>query len=187
MPRTLTTTLALLAALGTGCGGGGDATTSQTAGPRFLSMGTAPPGGAFFVVGGAVAEVLNESGPAGWQVTAEATKGTLENIRRLARGEIDLAVANSAITYFAVRGEPEGGRDGGHQHRPDAQARALDRGLVHRLTFLDQLVEVAQQHHAVLQRNTEERNEPDGRRHREVLPGDPERRDPADQRQRDIE
>jgi hypothetical protein len=69
-------------------------------------MGTAPPGGAFFVVGGAVAEVLNESGAAGWQVTAEATKGTLENIRRLARGEIDLAVANSAITYFAVRGEP---------------------------------------------------------------------------------
>jgi len=108
MPRTLTTTLALLAALGAGCGGGGDATQSQTAGPRFLSMGTAPPGGAFFVVGGAVAEVLNESGPAGWQVTAEATKGTLENIRRLARGEIDLAVANSAITYFAVRGEPEG-------------------------------------------------------------------------------
>jgi uncharacterized protein len=59
------------------------------------------------VVGGALAEVLNEHGEENhWQVTAEATKGTRENIRRLARGEVDLALANAAITYFAVRGEP---------------------------------------------------------------------------------
>ena len=73
---------------------------------RFLSIGTAPPGGAFFVVGGAVGEVLNENrGAEGWEVTAEATKGSQENIRRLARGELDLALANSAISYFAARGE----------------------------------------------------------------------------------
>lgn len=71
---------------------------------RFLSLGTAPPGGAFFVVGGALAEVLDaEHEP--WRVTAEATKGTQENLRRLDAGELDLALANSAITYFAVRGE----------------------------------------------------------------------------------
>ena len=39
-----------------GCGGGGDG-----APPAFLSLGTAPPGGAFFVVGGALAEVLGEA------------------------------------------------------------------------------------------------------------------------------
>jgi TRAP transporter TAXI family solute receptor len=95
--------LTALGALAVGCGG-------SDSGPRqrFLSLGTAPPGGAFFVVGGALAEVLNEQGPEGWQVTAEATKGTRENIRRVATGEIDLALANAAITYFAVRGEPEG-------------------------------------------------------------------------------
>jgi TRAP transporter TAXI family solute receptor len=95
--------LAAVSALVVACGGGGS-------GPerRFLSLGTAPPGGAFFVVGGALAEVLNQQGPEGWQVTAEATKGTRENIRRVATGEIDLALANAAITYFAVRGEPEG-------------------------------------------------------------------------------
>ena len=72
---------------------------------RFLSIGTAPPGGAFFVIGGALAEVLNDfSGQDGWQFTAEATKGTKENIRRLSAGELDLALANAAITYFAVRG-----------------------------------------------------------------------------------
>lgn len=75
---------------------------------QFLSVGTAPPGGAFFVVGGAIAEVLNaHSGDANWVVTAEATMGTQENIRRLARNELDLAMANAAISYFAVRG----GRD----------------------------------------------------------------------------
>ena len=38
-------------------------------------------------------------------MTAEATKGTQENIRRLASGELDFAMANAAISYFAVRGE----------------------------------------------------------------------------------
>jgi TRAP transporter TAXI family solute receptor len=95
---------ALLTALLTlwlaGCGG-------QEAGPerRFVSIGTAPPGGAFFVVGGALAEVLGQQRAAdGWRVTAEATKGSQENIRRLDAGEIDLAISNAAITYFAVRG-----------------------------------------------------------------------------------
>jgi TRAP transporter TAXI family solute receptor len=72
----------------------------------FLSIGTAPPGGAFFVVGGAIGEVLNENrGDRDWAVTAEATKGSQENIRRLVRGELDLALSNAAITHFAVRGE----------------------------------------------------------------------------------
>jgi hypothetical protein len=81
------------------CGGTGDAPSK-----RFLSIGTAPPGGAFFVVGGALGEVLSESGP-GWQVTAEATKGSQENIRRLDAGELDAALSNASITYFAARGE----------------------------------------------------------------------------------
>jgi len=91
----------LLACLAAGCGGaGGDGPARQ-----FLSLGTAPPGGAFFVVGSALAEVMNEHGSAyGWNVTAEATSGSQENIRRLDSGEIDLAVSNAAITYFAVRG-----------------------------------------------------------------------------------
>jgi TRAP transporter TAXI family solute receptor len=87
-----------------GCGGGGGTGETAKTERRFLSIGTAPPGGAFFPVGGAIAEVLNAHGE-GWQVTAEATKGSQENIRRLGKGELDLALANSAITYFAVRGE----------------------------------------------------------------------------------
>ena len=96
--------LFILAGLVGGCAG-----EPGSEGPerRFLSLGTAPPGGAFFVVGSALAEVLQEHGLEGWQVTAEATKGTQENIRRLATGELDLALANAAISHFAVRGEGE--------------------------------------------------------------------------------
>ena len=73
---------------------------------QFLSVGTAPPGGAFFVVGGAIAQVVSQhTGDLNWEVSAEATKGTQENIRRLAKGELEFALANAAISYFAVRGE----------------------------------------------------------------------------------
>ena len=70
---------------------------------KFLSIGTAPPGGAFFVVGSAIAEVVDNHLAS--TVSAEATKGTQENIRLLGKGDIDFAMANAAISYFAVRGE----------------------------------------------------------------------------------
>ena len=102
VPRLLS--LVFLLALGAACGGG-DAGGGDAPQRRFLSMGAAPPGGAFFVVGSALAEVLNETGGEfGYSVTAEATSGSQENIRRLASGELDLALSNAAITYFAVRG-----------------------------------------------------------------------------------
>ena len=82
-----------------------DSAADNAGSRQFLSLGTAPPGGAFFVVGGAISEVLNENrGDNRWDMTAEATKGSQENIRRLASGELDLALANSAISYFAMRG-----------------------------------------------------------------------------------
>ncbi|MEM7600879.1 MAG: TAXI family TRAP transporter solute-binding subunit [Verrucomicrobiota bacterium] len=85
-------------------------TDGEAGGKQFLSVGTAPPGGAFFVVGGAIAETLGTHAEGGdWTITAEATMGTQENIRRLADGELDLAMANAAISYFASRG----GRDWG--------------------------------------------------------------------------
>ena len=75
-------------------------------GPRYLTIGTAPPGGAFFVVGSALGQVATEFGKEqNWQVSSEATKGTQENIRRLDKKELDFALANAAISYFAVRGE----------------------------------------------------------------------------------
>jgi len=103
--RKLFSFLAMSSLVMVSCGPADDTGESPDS-RRFLSLGTAPPGGAFFVVGGALSEVLQtHPGPISWQVTAEATKGTQENIRRLAGGELDLALANAAITYFAVRGQ----------------------------------------------------------------------------------
>lgn len=80
--------------------------SSQQGETTFLSIGTAPPGGAFFVVGGAIAQVVDANkDELGWRVSSEATKGTQENIRRLSSDELDFALANAAISYFAVRGE----------------------------------------------------------------------------------
>ena len=95
-----------LVTLSASCGGStSESETTASPSRTFLSVGTAPPGGAFFVVGSALAEVLNEFGTEfGWNTTAEATSGSQENIRRLDTGELDFAMSNAAITYFAVRG-----------------------------------------------------------------------------------
>jgi TRAP transporter TAXI family solute receptor len=102
MKRVLFSALALL--LIVGCSPG-DPESPGSDERRFLSIGTAPPGGAFFPVGSAIAATLNDHPLGGeWDVTAEATKGTQENIRRLKSGELDLAMSNSGIAYFASQG-----------------------------------------------------------------------------------
>jgi len=78
--------------------------SSQQGENTFLSIGTAPPGGAFFVVGGAIAQVVDSNkGDLGWRVSC------------LSADELDFALANAAISYFAVRGE--GDWDRTHQIR----------------------------------------------------------------------
>ena len=104
---TVTAALLLLVQLGCeGSGGGSESDSGGGARRSFLSIGTAPVVGGFYLVGGALAEVLNANpGTNRWEVTAEATKGSQENIRRLDQGQIELALSNAAITYHAVRGE----------------------------------------------------------------------------------
>ncbi len=93
-------------------GGGTSETDSSRPARRFLSIGTAPPGGAFFVVGSAIADVVGNHPPVDrWQVSAEATKGTQENVRRLDKGELEFGLANAAITFFAVRGQAKWERE----------------------------------------------------------------------------
>jgi len=98
-----------LAAAGVvGCTGnkGGDVSSTGGGSSRraFLSMGTAPVGGAFLVVGGAICEVLNlQKGENNWKLQAKGTKGSQANIRGLADGELQLALSNSAIVARGCR------------------------------------------------------------------------------------
>lgn len=74
-------------------------------GREYISVGTAPVGGAFYTVGGAITEVINDQQEEhNWRVTAESTGGSMENIRLLEQGEIQAAMSNASITFFAVRG-----------------------------------------------------------------------------------
>lgn len=75
---------------------------------RFISIGTGTLGGAFHRVGGAIADVISRNiTEKDWEVTAEGTNGTQENIRLLVRKDatLEFAIANAAISYFAVRGD----------------------------------------------------------------------------------
>lgn len=98
-----TGTIGLLAALLAGCNNG----TAGGSGQRqFVTVGTAPAGGAFAPVGNAIANVVDEhQGDLNWVVKPQGTKGTQENIRKLEAGEIEFGMANAAISYFATKGE----------------------------------------------------------------------------------
>ncbi len=85
---------------------------------RFLSLGTAPVGGTFPVVGGAIAEVLNlHRGAHNWKIQIKGSKGSQENIRRLASGQFELGMSNSAISYFASLGRSSWQTEGGYEVR----------------------------------------------------------------------
>jgi uncharacterized protein len=105
-------TLFVLAAVSLGVLAGCDVFDSRADGSRsaadkrFLKFGSAPVGGAFFVMGDALAQVINDNRPEGMgKFNATATKGSQHNIRKLDKGQIDFALSNAAISYFAVRGE----------------------------------------------------------------------------------
>ncbi len=83
-----------------GCGGSGER-------QEFVNIGTAPAAGSFHPIGQAMASELNANMPEGtnWKVQAKGTKGSQENIRLLDKGELQLALSNASISYFAARGE----------------------------------------------------------------------------------
>ncbi|MBX3420322.1 MAG: TAXI family TRAP transporter solute-binding subunit [Pirellulaceae bacterium] len=100
----LLTALVLLATMA-GCTRSDSAGSASSGQRQFINVGTAPTGGAFFTVGSAICEVVNENrGDLNWRVAAESTGGSMENIRLLSQGKLEFAMSNSSISYFAVRG-----------------------------------------------------------------------------------
>lgn len=73
---------------------------------QFVTVGTATQGGVYSLVGNAIANTVEaEKGDLNWSVTAQGSKGTQENIRKLSAGEIEFGMSNAAIAYYAFRGE----------------------------------------------------------------------------------
>ncbi len=73
---------------------------------QFLSIGTGGTGGIYYPLGGAIASILSAD-DASRQYTAEVTGGSVENIARIANGQIDLgfAIGSSARAAFDGAGE----------------------------------------------------------------------------------
>lgn len=94
-------TLSILLALGAaGCGGDGST--------RVVNIVTAPPGGGWYVMGGALASVINDAVP-GVQAIAEASGGAEENVRLVGTGQSNLGfvIGKTALQGYEGR-EPFG-------------------------------------------------------------------------------
>jgi uncharacterized protein len=73
-------------------------------GRQFLSLGTAGTGGIYYPLGGAIASRLSIADSAR-QYTAEVSGGSVENVNRLAAGQMDIAMAIAVTMYQAQNGE----------------------------------------------------------------------------------
>ena len=70
----------------------------------FLSLGTGGTGGIYYPLGGALASRLSIADE-GRQYTAEVSGGSVENINRLATGQIDLACVLGVTAFQAQAGQ----------------------------------------------------------------------------------
>ncbi|MDQ3458738.1 MAG: TAXI family TRAP transporter solute-binding subunit [Deinococcota bacterium] len=73
---------------------------------QFLTIGTGGVTGVYYPVGGATARLVNEA-DVGLRLTVESTAGSVFNVRAMAAGELDLALAQSDVVYQAYNGEAE--------------------------------------------------------------------------------
>ena len=73
-------------------------------GTQFLSIGTAGTGGVYYPLGGAIASRLSVADPSR-QYTAEVSGGSVENVNRLASGQMDLAIVMSLSAHQAQNGQ----------------------------------------------------------------------------------
>jgi uncharacterized protein len=72
--------------------------------PRFLEIGTAGTGGAYYPIGIAMAELLSAELPV--QVTAQVTGGAVENVQLMDEGALAIALTQSASAFNGLHGNP---------------------------------------------------------------------------------
>jgi TRAP transporter TAXI family solute receptor len=76
---------------------------SSGASPRFLSIATGGTGGVYYPYGGAVARLISQHIP-GVQATAEVTAASVDNLKLLQLGKVDLALTLADTLAEAVAG-----------------------------------------------------------------------------------
>ena len=95
--RVVTAVCALALAVGVaGCGGGSGEKE------QFINIATGGTAGTYYPIGGAIAEVLNKNG---MNASAQSTGASVANINMLKDKQVELAIVQNDITYYAVNGE----------------------------------------------------------------------------------
>ena len=79
------------------------AACSSSSQPKFLSIATGGSGGVYFPYGGALAKLISEKVP-GVQATAEVTNASVDNLKLMQLGKVDLALTLADTLAEAVRG-----------------------------------------------------------------------------------
>ena len=93
--------LIVAGAIQLGCGGSGD---NEQAPTRVVNIVTAPPGGAWYAIGGVLANIINEGVP-NVQAIPETTGGALENVRLVGTGQSDLGFVIIKTALQGYQGE----------------------------------------------------------------------------------
>jgi len=108
-------TMVLLVAMMVSASGLGAAETKLEA--RFFRIGTGATGGSYFPVGGLIANAISNPpgslacdrggscGVPGLIATAVTTQGSVENVKAVATGELDMALTQSNVAFYAFSGE----------------------------------------------------------------------------------
>ncbi|HEY8347605.1 MAG TPA: TAXI family TRAP transporter solute-binding subunit [Symbiobacteriaceae bacterium] len=97
MRRISLAATALLLLLGAGC-------SPTRSGPvSNINVATATTGGAYYPIGNAIANIWSEQIP-GVRASAQSTNGTPHNLQLLAKGDAEVAFAESGVVYEAVTG-----------------------------------------------------------------------------------
>lgn len=72
-------------------------------GNDFLTIGTGATTGVYFPVGTGMAKLVNDAG-AGLRANARSTGGSVFNVNALGTGELQMAIAQNDIVYYAYKG-----------------------------------------------------------------------------------
>ena len=68
---------------------------------QFINIATGGTAGTYYPIGGAIAEVLNKNG---MNASAQSTGASVANINMLKDKQVELAIVQNDITYYAVNG-----------------------------------------------------------------------------------
>lgn len=103
----------VMSTLAAGCGGDSKAKTDSAPKVRQMFLLTGSTGGTYYPLGGAIANVWNKHLPSKVQVTSQPSGASVENLKRIGKGEAQLGMSMNNIADDAWKGQGDSFKDTG--------------------------------------------------------------------------